>query len=439
MISLKKALQVAAENGINDLSLRTSNNTSLTVEIDNGVPEKTQFSSDSYFVALGAIEGHKVSFHADVLDKNTLPLMIKSMKEQKDYTKEFDTGLIVDPEGLTYTGYPVYSSKVSKLTSQDLIEVSKELYEAIKSTDERIINLVTETSSTTGVTELVNSKGLHLKKKEAYVVVSWFAVAKEGEEVVSYSDVLILKDLKSLKKEKIAKETAKALIDELKAKKGSSGVKKCLIKPHPSLVLLQSILSHLSMFDIDQDLSLLKDTQGKKVFSEKLTVLDKPMTKDIYSTPFDSEGYPTSNKELVKDGVVMTYLYDQEMAQKYNHEPTGNGFGSTTIHPALTNVEVLPGEKAHKELLKEIEDGYLITSISGVHSGLNGQTGDFTLSGEGYYVKGGKVRNYVNQLTLSGNILELLKNVVDVSKDQVVDYTGSRSPYLLVKDIVISC
>lgn len=69
------------------------------------------------------------------------------------------------------------------------------------------------------------------------------------------------------------------------------------------------------MFDVDRKMSLLVDKLDKKVFSDLLTIEEKPNTNDIFSESYDGEGYPTSNKVLVEKGVIKTYLYDQEMAK----------------------------------------------------------------------------------------------------------------------------
>lgn len=439
MISLKKAIEVAKNNGIDSLIMRNSIESTLSVTYDNGSHEMTTSASDSSFVARGGVENHEVTFTCDILDNNSLKEMIKSMKEQKDYTKDYDPDLLVKTQMDKLPGQPLCSSKNAKMGSRELVALAEEVYKKLKSYDEKIVNISIQSGVTTNTSEFMNSAGIHYKSKSSMLFVVAEAVAVKGEVYVDDFLVKAYKDITKFNADKFVKELGKSVMDKLKSKTGVPGTKKCLLNPSSSLILTASILDHLSMFSIDQNLSMLKDTVGKKVFSDKLTIKETPHQKTPFSIPFDNEGYPTSEKNLIKDGVVMTYVYDQEMAKKYDHEPTGNGFGGTQIHPDVSIMTVESGLRPHKELIKDIEDGYLITSLSGVHSGLNKQTGDFTLSAEGYYIKDGKIKFYVNQMTVSGNIMEMMKNIVEISKDYETSFNGHNCPYILVKDIVVSC
>ncbi len=439
MIALKKALEVAKSSGIDSLMMFSSVKAELSVSYLDGVLDCLESSSDSSFLARGGMDGKSVNFYSDILDKSSLELMIKSMKEQQVYSKPYDNDLLVRPIEGKLKGFPVNSKKNYNVNSKELSDLAKEIYDKIRAADDAIYSTNVNVIVQTAADECLNSNGVHYKYKSSAAIVTAQVLAKKGELYVEDYKFKLYKDITKVEVDKFVKEICKSTLDKLKAKNGVAGEFASIFDPSTALTLLSPVLSHLSMFSIDQNLSLLKDTLDKKVFSDVLTIHETPHDKTPTSVPFDSEGYPTKEKVLIENGVVKTYLYDQEMAKKYNHEPTGNGFGSLTIHPGLTKITIKKGSRKFKELVKDVKEGYYITDLSGVHSGLDALTGNFTLSAEGYYIKDGKMKSYVNQFTVSGNIMNLLNEIKEMSSDTKTSLGGDVSPYMLVNKLIISC
>ena len=97
-----------------------------------------------------------------------------------------------------------------------------------------------------------------------------------------------------------------------------------------------------------------------------------------------------------------------------------------------------PGKKSKEQLYEEVGDGVLITDVSGLHAGLNAQSGNFSLQSTGYLIKNGKRDRALDIITVSGNLLELFNQVLEVGSDLDVSPRGVAAPSILIKEITVS-
>ncbi|MGL6100882.1 MAG: metallopeptidase TldD-related protein, partial [Fusobacteriaceae bacterium] len=159
------------------------------------------------------------------------------------------------------------------------------------------------------------------------------------------------------------------------------------------------------------------------------------------SASFDAEGVPTKPKNLIENGILKTYLYNLKTAKKDGVESTGNaakGGYKGTMGISSFNLYLEKGDESFETLLNRIENGILITGFSGLHSGLNSISGDFSLATEGFLIKNGKVEKPLNQITAAGNFFDLLNNIECIGDDLKFNLSGVGSPSLIVKNISIS-
>lgn len=196
--------------------------------------------------------------------------------------------------------------------------------------------------------------------------------------------------------------------------------------------LLNHFSSIYSAENINKNKSILTNKLNQKVFSDKITIVEDPQNnKYVGKRLFDDEGTKTYYKEIVKNGVFVTKLYDNKTAIKDNTKSTGNSFGTR-------NMYIVPGNTSKDELLKKLDNGIYINSIEGLHAGINNTTGDISLQSEGYTIKNGKKEKSLNMIILSTNIFELFNNVVDIGNDLEFENTQGGSPSLLINDITIA-
>lgn len=439
MISIKKTLAAIIDSGIKTCSVSYGMSSSKTITFEGDVVDQTSINNDFSALFRAVVGGNKVAFSTDCVNKETLPIAIAELKNQSNFTDKGDEDLFIAKPDLKYHKLKRYNPALANVGLADLIALGKELTSILVKYDPRIINTSTTLQVDTSIEQMVNSKGLDLKSKSNSVAIYIEGMVKDGEEINSHSKVFYFRSMDEIDPKKMVEEFAKVILAKLGSKPGPSGLLKAVFAPKAIVQLIDAALGHLSMFLVDADVSLLKGKLEEEVFSKALTIIDNPINNTLFAESYDSEGYPCSNKVLVKKGVIKSYVYDLEMAKKYGTAPTGNGFGGLVIRPGISFFTVKKGSKSPEELIGKIKDGYVITEASGLHAGLDSKSLNFHASAEGFHVKDGKIVNFVEQFTVSGNILSLLKNVIAVANDNQVVYGGADCPSMLVKDVIISC
>jgi PmbA protein len=202
--------------------------------------------------------------------------------------------------------------------------------------------------------------------------------------------------------------------------------------------------SSLSSEALQKGKSLLQDKLGKAIISPRINIIDSGLRPGkLGSRPVDDEGVPTSEKILVHEGVLQTYLYNTYTARKGNTNSTGNAArGSFSSLPSvgITNLFIEPstvgGCLGKKELFKFLGRGLYIVDAMGVHTA-NPVSGDFSLGVTGLWIEGGEVRFPVKEAVISGNILEFFNKVAAVG-DDLIFYGNMGAPSIIISDVDIS-
>ena len=175
--------------------------------------------------------------------------------------------------------------------------------------------------------------------------------------------------------------------------------------------------------------SFLLDRLGTAIFPEWVTIRERPhLLKALASAPFDSEGVATVDRDLVSDGVLQGYVLDSYSARRLGMQTTGNAGGSH-------NLIVEPGPLGHEELLQQLDRGLWVTELLG--HGVNPVTGDYSRGAAGFWVENGQLQYPVHEITIAGNLAEMLKSIVAVGND--VDVRGGiRCGSLLVARMTVA-
>ncbi|WP_300454163.1 metalloprotease PmbA [Accumulibacter sp.] len=158
--------------------------------------------------------------------------------------------------------------------------------------------------------------------------------------------------------------------------------------------------------------SFLVDSLGKRVFSKKVRISERPhLPGALASTWFDSDGVATQEREVVSDGRLQGYFLSTYSARKLGMQTTGNAGG-------CHNLIVHPGKRDFRGLLKKMRRGLLVTELLG--HGVNYVTGDYSRGAAGYWIEDGEIAHPVEGVTIAGNLRDMLGNVAAVGNDVLV-------------------
>ena len=175
--------------------------------------------------------------------------------------------------------------------------------------------------------------------------------------------------------------------------------------------------------------SFLLDAAGEKLFPDFVNIQERPhLLKGMASTPYDSEGVGTYDREIVSDGVLQSYVLSSYSARRLGLATTANAGGAQNL--------IVPGGGKDKEsLIKEMGTGLIVQELIG--QGVNGVTGDYSRGVVGLWVENGEVQYPVHEVTIAGNLRDLYQRIAAIGDDQDLR-GGIRCGSILVEEMTIA-
>lgn len=248
------------------------------------------------------------------------------------------------------------------------------------------------------------------------------ALAEEGEETQTGFSFRIGRELDELGWEEVGREAASRAARMLGAVKPPTARLPVILDPFAGSSFLGVLAGALSAESVLKGRSLFAGLVGERVASEPFVLVDDGrLLAGPAVAPFDDEGVPTSRTELVTGGVLRGFLHDTYTAHRAGTVSTGNarraGYRSTPAVGA-TNLHLLPGPEPPERLLVRAEGGVLIQDVSGVHSGANPVSGEFSVGATGLRIgPGGELAEPLREMTVASTLPEILRAVVAVADD----------------------
>jgi PmbA protein len=155
------------------------------------------------------------------------------------------------------------------------------------------------------------------------------------------------------------------------------------------------------------------------------------------ASPFDDEGVPSRRTVVIDGGVLSSYLLNTYTARKLGLKTTGNAARGLTGNPGVGhgNLYLGKGERSPGEILGSVRRGLLVTELMG--SGVNIVTGDYSRGAAGLWIEDGRPVFAVSEVTISGNLGEMLDGIESVGSD--LEFRGSiAAPTLLIREMTVS-
>lgn len=194
--------------------------------------------------------------------------------------------------------------------------------------------------------------------------------------------------------------------------------------------LISSLISAISGGSLYRKSSFLLDSLGQQIASPLLNIVENPhLKKGLASSPFDNEGVATHVRQLVLNGVLQGYVLGSYSARKLGMQTTGNAGGNH-------NLIVQSSGQDFTALLKLMGTGLLVTELLG--HGMNMVTGDYSRGAAGFWVENGVILHPVEEITIASNMAEMLKSIVAIGNDIVVQGSKQVGSILIERMTVAS-
>ncbi|MDD3881621.1 MAG: TldD/PmbA family protein [Eubacteriales bacterium] len=437
-----KLFAAAKEAGIGDCETYSVTADESQIMVENKQINQYSVSTVGGLSFRGLVNGKMGYASTEVLDDAAVAQLVKGVIESAELSEQE-----VQPE--IFAGspeYPEYNGnkpEIDKVTETDLIRICHELEDKALEYDSRIKQVNYSVAfRASQVIEIDNSLGLHLSDKQNYLGAMVGTVARDGEKVANESASRIAFALSDFDTDELVKRACDDSIFMLDASPVNSGKYRTIIKNSAMTSLLGTFAGMFSSENAQNGMSLLAGKEGQKIAADNVTIIDDPLNeRGSESRSFDDEGVACYKKNVVEGGILKTLLYNLKTARKAGTTSTGNGrkpgyAGAVTVAPS--NLYIAPGEKSVEELEKLIGSGIVICDVSGLHAGANMISGDFALIASGYTVLDGKKDKALNQVTLAGNMYELLLAIQDVGNDIISERGTLCCPSVYAGEMAIA-
>ena len=433
-----KFFALAKEAGLEEVELYISESRNLSISLFHGEVDEYKDNNGYSILARGLINGKCGSASADVWNNEKAKWLVKEMVANAKVI-ENDDPIFIFKGSEKYHKVNTFNKDLENVTNDQIMSNLLAVEKYARELDPRIVEVAgTEYNQAAEKVTLVNSNGLNLVQKNNYYYFVVQCVAKEGEQTKSGYDFFFDNDFSKFDAKKFAKKVVDQTVAQLGGEACASNKYKAVLHPDVVTSLLRAYVGHANAEEVQKKSSAFIGKIGQKIASKKVTIEDRPLQKNPFARWFDDEGVATYNKAIVKNGVLQTYLYNLTTAAKDGVQTTGNGYGGGKKGVSSTFLYLKPGKKSLDELFATVGEGVFITEVSGLHAGLNPQSGNFSLQSTGFMIENGKKGKPLDLITVSGNLFEIFQGVVEVGNDTYVSPSGVSAQSLLIKKIVVS-
>ena len=421
-------LELAKKLGATDASVNVGSSISETVNFRNKKLDESNRSDNLGIDITTFIGKKKSSISSSNLLKENLNVLIEKCIETTKNTPEDEFNALPDKDLLAKEVKELNLYDDTHIENNDKIEYLSKL-EASASKNKKIIN--TESSFTEDKSNfiLANTDGFRKGFKTSSFVASSVAVAKDDKSMerdYEYTLKCHLKDIKSA--EELGKVAAEQTIRKLSPRKIGSKKIAIIFDKRIAKGILSTFASAITSSAISRGTSFLKDKIGQKIFSNSVSIFDKPdILKGLGSQSFDSEGVKTETLKLVEQGILKDYLLDTYNGKKLNLKSNGRCGGTSNLYFDNGNV-------SYKDLLSSNSKCLYITETIG--HGSNIITGDYSVGATGFLVENGEFKYPVNEITIAGNFKDMFQNIT-LANDLEFEYS-TNSPTMMIEGMVVA-
>ncbi|HEY3488019.1 MAG TPA: metalloprotease PmbA [Gammaproteobacteria bacterium] len=319
------------------------------------------------------------------------------------------------------------------ISAEQAIELARTCEAAAFAVDKRISNSEGAMVTTSeGIAAYANTHGFAGSYMGTRHMLSCAVIAAQGDEMQSdywYTRSRMSGGLEPA--ESIGRRAAECALKRLGARRIRTRQAPVLYAAEIAGSLLGNFLNAIQGSVLYRGASFLLDQKGKQIFPADISLQEQPhILAGMASAPYDDEGVATRTHDIVRDGVLLDYMLDSYSARKLGMTTTGNAGGVRNLVVQSPEMKLdLSG------LIEKMHTGLLVTRLMG--HGINIVTGDYSRGAGGFWVENGEIQYPVDEITIAGNLQDMLRNIAAVGRD--LDRRGSiLTGSILVESMTIA-
>lgn len=423
----RHCVKFALNNGASAIRVSLNKNVTDSYNLLNGELDKVSHSADrSIFIYLYAQDRYG-TFSTNRLEKDEVEKLISGAITMVGMLGEDKCRTLPDPErtakdAVTGTELDLFDPTYNQSDSETRLGRAKSMSNLASFEKSELYDIISEEceyAESCDDTFLIDSQGFEGRHTESSF--NCFAeITIQDKKGNKYSGHWWESSPKSgsLNQIECSRHALERAVRQIGPQKRRSGKYRMVVDTVVASRLLSPIINALNASSIQQKMSFLEDTAGKKVFSEGMTLMDMARTPGKSGARmYDSEGVATADAPIIENGIVKQYFVSTYISNKTGYKATVEDISRPCLMPFIKGTALADKEKdvSLKDILAICSNGIYVTGFNG--GNCNPVTGDFSFGIEGFAFSKGRIAHPVREMLITGNIIKLWNDLIAAGSD----------------------
>ena len=368
-------------------------------------------------------EGSRLGFAwAGSLDPAVIEAALADARDNARYATPDPDVVLARPDGASVVEQDLWDDGVTATPMEDKIALALDLERATRAADDRVRQVSSaDYSDERAEMALASTTGIRSSARRTTAFVSVDAIAGVGADTQTGTGFSVGRAPADLDPEEAMGEAVQRATRLLGAQKAQSGRYTVVFDPRVVSTLLSVMASALSGEAVVKGRSFFAGRIGESVANAAVTLVDDPTDSRAFSaSTYDAEGLACRRNVLISDGMLRMFVFDTVSARRAQMQSTGSavrgGFAGTPSAGCRALV-LQPGTKGAEDILASVGDGLYVQSVTGIHSGVNTVSGDFSVGAEGLMIRAGTLAEPVREVTVASTLQRMLQSIVEIGGD----------------------
>jgi len=418
------------------------NETDTEVRVFEGDVESFT-SATSQGIGIRVISDQRQGFAwAGSLDEDVITQTLSEARDNATFGS-LDPDLdLAEPDGVELAELDLYSEDVNNFATDDKIALALDLEAQTKDRDKRVV-VVESVDYADSVSQgaVVTTKGIRIGGQDSGCYVTATVIAGDEEETQIGFGYSVQRDPAKLDLDHASQMAVDRSTRLLGAVKPPTERLTVVLDPMVTAQFLGIIGSTMSGEAMLKGRSLFAERLGETVAAASITLVDDPTNpKAFTASEADGEGLATRRNVLIDQGRLDKFVHNSYTGRRLNTASTGNAVRGYSSTPSVGTIalSLVPGDRAQDEMIAGIDNGVLIQGVSGLHSGVNPVSGDFSTGADGLRIRNGELAEPLREFTIGSTLQRMLLDVIEVGGDIEWLPSSAAGLSLTVGDITLS-
>jgi PmbA protein len=438
LLALAEKVVAQARPG-EEVEVFAARGSSTTVKAYGGEVESLT-SATSQGIGIRVIVDHRQGFaHAGALDEDVLREVLADARDNAEFGEPDGHVALAEPDGIAAVDQELWNDALVGLATERKVELALALEAAVRARDPRVTGVRSATfGDGRGEAAIASTAGIRASWRGTSCSLSATALAAEGDETKAGVGYEAGRSIDAVDIDRVAADAVERAVRLFGARPVPSQRLPIVFEPRLAATLLGIVGGTLSGERVLKGRSPFADRVGEAIAAPCIVLVDDPTdARSLGADTFDGEGLACRRTVLIDGGRLQGFLHNSYTGRRAATASTGSAVRGYRSTPAVgaQALALAPGARSHDEIVGSISHGFLVHSMTGLHSGVNAVSGDFSVGAEGVMIRDGVLAEPVREVTMASTLPRLLLGVREVGSDLEWLPSGTGSATIVIDDV----